>query len=121
MRRADTSICGMTRWYWIRSNKREREIEMSHIERVKEVRAIVEPHYNCGQSILVPFCKELGMTEEQAYALGPTLGRECATAAPAGPYPAPCWCWVPWDLARRRPQRLSNNFRSAAGTPPAVC
>ena len=43
MRRADTSICGMTRWYWIRSNKREREIEMSHIERVKEVRAIVEP------------------------------------------------------------------------------
>ena len=22
---------------------------MSHIERVKEVRAIVEPHYNCGQ------------------------------------------------------------------------
>ena len=39
---------------------------MSHIERVKEVRAIVEPHYNCGQSILVPFCKELGMTEEQA-------------------------------------------------------
>ena len=40
---------------------------MSHIERVKEVRAIVEPHYNCGQSILVPFCKELGMTEEQAH------------------------------------------------------
>ena len=48
---------------------------MSHIERVKEVRAIVEPHYNCGQSILVPFCKELGMTEEQAYALGAHLGK----------------------------------------------
>ena len=87
---------------------------MSHIERVKEVRAIVEPHYNCGQSILVPFCKELGMTEEQAYALGAHLGKGMR-------HGGTCWCWVPWDLARRRPQRLSNNFRSAAGTPPAVC
>ena len=38
-----------------------------YIEKAKELRAITDVHYNCAQSVLVPFAKEMGMTEEQAY------------------------------------------------------
>jgi len=47
---------------------------MTHMEDCKVLRATVEPHYNCCQSILVPFAAELGMTREQAYALGFNFG-----------------------------------------------
>ena len=94
---------------------------MSHIERVKEVRAIVEPHYNCGQSILVPFCKELGMTEEQAYALGVHLGKGMRHGGTCGALSGALLVLGAMGFSEERPQRLSNNFRSAAGTPPAVC
>lgn len=43
---------------------------MSHMELVRTLRANTEVHYNCCQSVLVTFAKEMGLTEEQAYALG---------------------------------------------------
>lgn len=45
-----------------------------YIEKAKELRAITDVHYNCAQSVLVPFAKEMGMTEEQAYNLGYNFG-----------------------------------------------
>ena len=47
---------------------------MTRMEDCQVLRATVEPHYNCCQSILVPFAKEMGMTEAQAYALGAHFG-----------------------------------------------
>ena len=41
-----------------------------YLERARELRAIVTPHYNCGQSVVLPFAEDAGLTEAQA------LGRE---------------------------------------------
>lgn len=47
---------------------------MDKMEHTRQLRAIADKHYNCCQSVLVPFAKELGLTEEQAYALGAHFG-----------------------------------------------
>ena len=43
---------------------------MTYLERAHELRAATDIHYNCCQSVLIPFAAEMGMTEEQAPALG---------------------------------------------------
>ena len=43
---------------------------MDHMELARALRANEETHYNCCQSVLVTFAKEMGLTQEQAYALG---------------------------------------------------
>jgi C_GCAxxG_C_C family probable redox protein len=43
---------------------------MTHLEHAQQLRACTAPHYNCCQSVLVPFAQEMGLTEEQANALG---------------------------------------------------
>ena len=45
------------------------------MEQVKHLRTDPgDRHYNCAQSILVPFAKEAGLEEEQAYQLGAMFG-----------------------------------------------
>lgn len=39
-----------------------------YLDKAHELRAIVTPHYNCCQSVVLPFAPDAGMTEEQAYA-----------------------------------------------------
>ncbi len=41
-----------------------------YLEKARELRARTDVHYNCCQSVLVPFAADLGLTEEQACALG---------------------------------------------------
>ena len=43
---------------------------MTHLEKARELRARTDVHFNCCQSVLVTFAREMGLTEEQAYALG---------------------------------------------------
>lgn len=57
---------------------------MTHMEDVRVLRATVEPHYNCCQSVLVPFAAEMGMTREQAYALGFNFGSGMRHGATCG-------------------------------------
>lgn len=47
---------------------------MNHMEEVKKLRATVEPHYNCAQSLLVPFADVSGITKEKAMDLGFLFG-----------------------------------------------
>ena len=47
---------------------------MDHVERARVLRASVEVHYNCCQSVLLPFAQELGISEEQAMAIGAHFG-----------------------------------------------
>lgn len=47
---------------------------MNHLEHAHALRASVDVHYNCCQSVLVPFAKEMGLSEEQAYTLGAHFG-----------------------------------------------
>ena len=60
-----------------------------HLDRAKELRAIVTPHYNCAQSVLLPFTEEAGLTEEQAmkiaanFGLGMKMGSVCGAVTGA--------------------------------------
>ena len=47
---------------------------MTHLEKVKELRARTDVHFNCCQAVLVTFAQEMGITEEQAFALGANFG-----------------------------------------------
>ena len=47
---------------------------MNRMEETKALRARTDIHYNCCQSVLVPFCRECGLTEEEAYKLGAHFG-----------------------------------------------
>ena len=47
---------------------------MSYMEKAKALRADTAVHYNCAQSVLIPFAAEMGLSEEQARALGAHFG-----------------------------------------------
>ena len=47
---------------------------MTHMEKAKALRADTAVHYNCAQSVLIPFAAEMGLTEAQANAMGAHFG-----------------------------------------------
>ncbi|MDO4538454.1 MAG: C-GCAxxG-C-C family protein [Coriobacteriales bacterium] len=57
-----------------------------YLERAQELRASVEPHYNCAQSVLVPFAESTGMSCEQACALAQGFGGGMQTGNACGAY-----------------------------------
>lgn len=58
---------------------------MEHMEKARQLRASIDVHYNCAQSVLVTFAKEMGLTEQQAYELGANFGSgmRCGSACGA--------------------------------------
>ena len=44
------------------------------MEQTQALRARTDIHFNCCQSVLVPFCEACGLTEEAAYKLGAHFG-----------------------------------------------
>lgn len=55
-----------------------------YLEESKRIRAIVEPHYNCAQGVLMPFAKYKGYDEEQAYAIAGAFGAGMRTGRTCG-------------------------------------
>lgn len=47
---------------------------MTHLKHAAALRADKETHYNCAQSVLIPFAEEAGLTEAQANALAENFG-----------------------------------------------
>lgn len=45
-----------------------------YLERAQELRAITDPHYNCAQSVFIPFAEQTGMTTDEAYAVAQAFG-----------------------------------------------
>ena len=45
-----------------------------YMDRAKELRACQSPHYNCAQSVLLPFAPDAGMSEEDAFRLAANFG-----------------------------------------------
>ncbi len=43
---------------------------MTYLDRARELRADETVHYNCCQSVLIPFAEKMGLTEQQAFDLG---------------------------------------------------
>lgn len=58
---------------------------MDHMEKVRELRAHTDIHFNCCQSVLVTFAREMGLTEQQAFDLGANFGSgmRCGSACGA--------------------------------------
>ena len=58
---------------------------MTHMEKVRELRARTDVHFNCCQSVLVAFAQDMGLTEEQAFSLGTNFGggMRCGSACGA--------------------------------------
>ena len=46
-----------------------------YLDRARELRAIVTPHYNCGQSVILPFAEALGMAEDTVMRFAANFGR----------------------------------------------
>lgn len=53
-------------------------------EHAQQLRDITDVHCNCSQAILVPFAKEMGLTEEQAFDLGFNFGGGMKRASVCG-------------------------------------
>ena len=47
---------------------------MTYMEKARTLRVDTAVHYNCCQSVLIPFAEVLGLSEEQASALGAHFG-----------------------------------------------
>ena len=58
---------------------------MTRLEKAKELRSRTDVHFNCCQSVLIPFAREMGITEEQAFALGANFnaGMRCGSVCGA--------------------------------------
>ena len=58
---------------------------MTHLEKARELRARTDVHFNCCQSVLIPFAREMGLTDEQAFALGTNFnaGMRCGSVCGA--------------------------------------
>ena len=47
---------------------------MTHMEKTQALRADRTVHYNCAQAVLIPFAAEMGISEQQANAMGAHFG-----------------------------------------------
>ena len=54
------------------------------LEHARALRAIVTPHYNCGQSVVIPFAADAGLTEEQERAVCANFGGGLKRGAACG-------------------------------------
>lgn len=45
-----------------------------YLDRAEELRAIQEPHYNCAQSVLIPFAERQGINADVAYRVAQAFG-----------------------------------------------
>lgn len=45
-----------------------------YLERAREIRAIVEPHHNCTQSVLMSFTQSLNLDDETAFKIAVAFG-----------------------------------------------
>lgn len=55
-----------------------------YYDKAVELRAIVTPHYNCAQSVVLPFAKDAGISEEVAYQIAANFGAGMKRASSCG-------------------------------------
>ena len=58
--------------------------DSKYLARAKELRACTTIHYNCGQSVIVPFSLDMGLTEEQALGVCANFGGGLKRASACG-------------------------------------
>lgn len=55
-----------------------------YLDRAYEIRAIVEPHHNCAQSVLMSFNRDTSVSDELAYKMGAHFGGGMKTGSVCG-------------------------------------
>lgn len=55
-----------------------------YVQRARELRAIVDPHYNCGQAAILPFAEELGIPADLVMRFAANFGGGMKTGALCG-------------------------------------
>lgn len=55
-----------------------------YVEHAKKLRATAVPHYNCAQSVVVPFAEDAGITEETAMRFAANFGGGMKMASVCG-------------------------------------
>jgi len=93
----------------------EGRIFMTHLEKVKELRARTDVHFNCCQSVLAAFAEDMGLTEEQAYDLGTNFGSGMRCGSACG---ALTGGLMVLGMMKRPPEQADafrNKFREAHG------
>ena len=58
--------------------------ESKYLAKAKELRACTTVRYNCGQSVILPFAEDAGMTEEQAMGICANFGGGLRRASACG-------------------------------------
>lgn len=58
--------------------------ESKYLVKARELRACLTIHYNCGQSMILPFAEDAGLTEEQAMGICANFGGGLKRASACG-------------------------------------
>ena len=58
--------------------------ESKYLARARDLRASTTIHYNCGQSVILPFAGDMGLTEEQAMGICANFGGGLKRASACG-------------------------------------
>ena len=88
---------------------------MNKMEHAKQLRDITEKHYNCAQSVLVPFAAEIGMSEEQAYNLGAHFGAGMRHGSTCGALTGALMVLGAMGYGEQAAQDLLRGFREKNG------
>ena len=89
---------------------------MTHLEKVRELRARTDIHFNCCQSVLVTFAREMGLTEQQAFDLGANFGSGMRCGSACGALTGGLMVLGMTNCPPERADAFRNEFRAATGT-----
>lgn len=88
---------------------------MTHPEHAAALRADRTTHYNCAQSVLIPFAKEAGLTEEQANALAANFGSGMRHGATCGAVTGALMALGVLGCGEEESRALLQSFREQEG------
>ena len=88
---------------------------MNKLEFAKKLRDITDKHYNCAQSVLVPFAGEMGLGEEQAYKLGAHFGSGMRHGSACGALSGALMVLGAMGYGEQEAQAMLRSFREKNG------
>ncbi len=88
---------------------------MTHLEKVRELRARTDIHFNCCQSVLVTFAREMGLTEQQAFDLGANFGSGMRCGSACGALTGGLMVLGMTNCPPERADAFRNEFRAGHG------
>lgn len=89
---------------------------MTKFEQVAALRNDPNTHYNCAQSVLIPFAEELGLTPEQAKGLAANFGGGMGCGSVCGAVTGALMALGGLDLPVLKRAELMDRFREANGS-----